>query len=1677
MARQRNTMKYFTLSFAGKLDESISPAFLARGEAFTRMMNVRRNRDGELESRRSFVSKISKFISGNDDERVVKLWASKNGTLLGITTKAVYIYNSTQTRWAKLVDRTNQKLSTYSITQKEEDIKHLGITNIGDGDDNLNLLIIYSFKNRIFVKIFNTKQKRVLGKEQEIIVREIGARTIEGLAVDKKDNGFWLGILTDSGITIKSYELQIRSTEVIGGFEIGFRWHVAFQKEGSDINKANIEKMIFENGKVYYRIGGVVRSQPYDNPNDIPEPNKTIINPATNAQDFERKTLHDFRLWNEFVYKNERFKLIWSEQTGYFLINQNNKIIGHYFANNVPIRTSEPPRMEYYGSAVEKDNKVYIPVLFSGQIEVVAGGKFRFPLGCKLLEFDFESKIPPSIEQLGNQTFIGGPVINYFDNQDVSELGFAERPKIEKTEAEDYDKWAYSENVVREDPIANDDNTETPVPIYELPTSSELNTDDYDGFDSEIEKKNTPYTVEDVEFTAKAVNVNGAWKTTGTPEEVMKEAEKRDLRYGTNSDGTLVKKYGRLATLKYDDTEKAVVATFTGVPALVGSEGHPEGLLVNGIAPVLEFMYYVLSSGTLTAYHFTETNPFTAGTKYNIKIPSAEVLQTKDLDQALTPTDDKPLKINEVKLRQFKNQTITMRSRAAAPVIETGVSYGKLNHLDWQGAVSNPDVVRGELSIPANDGGTGVTNGNLVSRDLGTGINFNVSAVISSSVTRGPARPSFKDQFTRSIGSSFSQNNSTSVTATHFAYTGSGFNIYIVNIATGVVSNFQSPVYEGSRRVGINAIHLSSSALYLAGEGRNGELYAYKFSLTGSLQRTVYLGDEGSHGYSITSNSTHTFWMGLDTSGPRNRDDYWYIERFDLDLRNKTRERNSSVENNRTFLGANDTYLFTGSYDSSSIRRIPTNNFGSSGSSLSISRDTIAFNNNNIFTTSGNTLSRRSLSGTQIDSVALKRSSGYRFGLAGASDSILTIVSASSPTMQERYNLQVNLSVPGFGRNLTLVISAAKGSYANVDALESDFKSKVNELNFNSSSEGPAKLTVSGDLTTVDKLSKTTNYYLVYNLDAKYTSSSLLKTIVDSGNFNIEFVSPSGRSFLSDGRFLAPTILSASFNSNLENLKADDIKDNLLLVSSANQNQTNQFVLNEFSKSKGPTSGRHYYYRKTSANPLQINSSVVNFVEPPERLIFRYILVTLRPTADQVLTAHVYQYACRFKWLDENGLEFRSPLSPKIQIFTNTPIGLPGNQPTFDVNFLNLTNKKNGVTIEIYRTRDKRGTFLFLKEISNKPDFEGGKEIITDDVEDKDLGQVLDPNKYVVSGADNILTYRNRFVLYGFPEFKNRFRVSSKLRPFTNQGISFLRNRPALPGDSIEIRMSSDIIAIAQLDQALVIFCEDGVYFWVINENSVRQEEPVKITSLTNLRPVDSIAVSEVANGLFILTPLRGMWNLTRGQGVNFSGEGIQDFKGRLRDVGVRLQSAEEIKYITTDQANYPILCYDYRHHEWFVDSILNAVSQTVWQGKHLILKSDGTILTEDEDFKSDFNHVVQTGWLNFSAIQGLNRIREVSLLADFEELKSIALDIAIDFREELKERKMYKPSKPADSKEFEKKRTIFRFQITNQEVRGMRLRWTISAKSVKLISMFFKVDVKSVGAKDAKALGGSSGT
>ena len=197
-------------------------------------------------------------------------------------------------------------------------------------------------------------------------------------------------------------------------------------------------------------------------------------------------------------------------------------------------------------------------------------------------------------------------------------------------------KWAYGDRLFTENEYG------VKVPFHQLPTAGQIRNDQFGSFDVEIERKNSPFTVESVNFT---IDSSGM----GTFESNPDLATKRLLRYSTNtSDGTSSKNYGTLATITWDNTKKAVVVTFTGVsaPSPSGSDGHPEGIVVDSKAPAWEFMKYTLSSSSrkeLTAYHYPRdgVNPFKPSTTYKIEVPLCNSLQSKNLDAIQNPENER----------------------------------------------------------------------------------------------------------------------------------------------------------------------------------------------------------------------------------------------------------------------------------------------------------------------------------------------------------------------------------------------------------------------------------------------------------------------------------------------------------------------------------------------------------------------------------------------------------------------------------------------------------------------------------------------------------------------------------------------------------------------------------------------------------------------------------------------------------------------------------------------------------------------------------------------------------------------------------------------------------------------------------------------------------------------------
>ena len=102
----------------------------------------------------------------------------------------------------------------------------------------------------------------------------------------------------------------------------------------------------------------------------------------------------------------------------------------------------------------------------------------------------------------------------------------------------------------------------------------------------------------------------------------------------------------------------------------------------------------------------------------------------------------------------------------------------------------------------------------------------------------------------------------------------------------------------------------------------------------------------------------------------------------------------------------------------------------------------------------------------------------------------------------------------------------------------------------------------------------------------------------------------------------------------------------------------------------------------------------------------------------------------------------------------------------------------------------------------------------------------------------------------------------------------------------------------------------------------------------------------------------------------------------------------------------------------------------------------------------------VETGWLNFGLIQGMQLIHRVILLAETRGLKKIDLEVSIDYENNFRQPISFIPGPTALQTSYAPLKKQFRFDFRENEVRAMKLKWIISAEYVRLISMLFTIGV-----------------
>ena len=1465
----------------------------------TRAENCIKTRTGALQSRPP-LQKFTNLPPSTDPDYIGKALSlfTIREQLFAVGSQGFASYRASEDSWTRFERRANIGMSTLPIQQKETDSLYPAMAKQGK-----SLYIFYVFEGKVFYRTYDLIENRVYGGERDSVADNSIIRGRSGRAkalyaeAELRANGntrrIWVGALTENGIYIDSLDKSVS----------------AFSHRESDI-----KRFVLEKDRVFYvDKNDAVKSVIY-NPSaeDTAQSDAVteIQDPVATAQDFRGFPLHDFQTWTSFIYKGSHFRVVWSVQTGFFLLDFSSRLVAHFYSNFTPFEKASPPKMVYLGKPYIEGTKVYFPVCRAGQQEEIAAGQTIFPLGIELVVFDMERETAPKVVTIGRQSVISGPILSYSDGQTVNEWTWPEKPKIVKTATDDYDKWPYSDIDI------------------ELPAINELERDQVAEVTLPFEGRVAPYLVKGVTFKAQA---NGSqWQSAPTAD--------RTLRYSSKvSDGSISSSYGGvLSKVFYDDSARAIVAEFTSAPAtLATGRDHPQTIFIAGAR--YDFQYWNVSSGTLKAYHYTEHNPITVGSDYEIKIPHASVIVSTGNPQTVQVANqdnrNTELRINEARLRRYTEKRIGRVQGVEEDLNTARVSMATLKTDDTRGAVSS-----GLASV------LGIT-AQMITTYRGRDLPLFGSSTYAE--TTGPSGSEYvpPDAVIDPREGSYK-----------FRYFGRS-NVWTFE-STDVSVPTPSYIY-------VNGVRIARTA-----SNRGSSPHSFTFG-------NVPSGSKGNAG---------TFNLNVEFSGGR--------------------------------------LLFN----------TPTTRINTSLGTLASTR----------------------ITGTSADLAGIEYT---------ASD------------------------------KLYIYFSGAKTAYSNSGALDSVIRTLLKSYTF---TEGDDEYiyTLPGSLRVANNYSDTNNVYVRYEITPV---TELLETIIGKTNINLLFTRKATTSFEEIDTQIEPSVYSAIYsafdnNDEAKEVTVQQVNPVSIFFLTTDRNQRNEFFFADrtFEKIPGPVGTNNYYYFATEDNPLRVNADVFSFAEPQTSLNLSYPLIRVQPnvSTDQILSARVYRYKCCFKHIDNNGIEHRSPFSDTISLFSNADIGLEGNRPTFDVNYLNLTNRKSGtIGIEIYRTANRSQVFRLVKEVQNRQRNE--KALITDDVEDTDLGQVAVADTLFLGGAREVDGYRDRFVFSNFYEKPNRLVISSPQRPLTNQGID-LKNQGTV-GDAIEILLSSEVKAARSMDSLLVIFGIDKSWVWTINERSLAQNSPEEITTLLNSSIRDGNSVLPVELGLIIQTD-KGFWSLSRGLDLKDIGADIQGGNDGFRSSSrvrscLTLQDKEEARFIT-DDPNFKICIFNMRFGTWTTFNDMNLISSAIYgigeQKAWCALDEAGNVLREvPQDQPAEMvtsvpktiKIVVSTGFVNLASILDFNRIREVTLLADFQGLEELELGVSYDFNPAVKETIEYRvtprQSGVLDLAAYEQRE--FRFQFRQQICSSIRFIWTARAVSAEFQGFRIGYDVsrRSATTQHARVLTG----
>lgn len=390
------------------------------------------------------------------------------------------------------------------------------------------------------------------------------------------------------------------------------------------------------------------------------------------------------------------------------------------------------------------------------------------------------------------------------------------------------------------------------------------------------------------------------------------------------------------------------------------------------------------------------------------------------------------------------------------------------------------------------------------------------------------------------------------------------------------------------------------------------------------------------------------------------------------------------------------------------------------------------------------------------------------------------------------------------------------------------------------------------------------------------------------------------------------------------------------------------------------------------------------------------------------LIAQKYFYVFTYEWTNNQGNLERS--APSIPLIVDTTGGTSSNTLYVPTARLSYKTTPNPIRIVGYRWSVAQQVYYQFTSLTNPiiNDESVDYVVITDTLSDAQiLGNTL---LYTTGGVvENIsppasiasALFKNRLFLVD-AEDRNLIWFSKQVIEAVPVEMSDLLTFYVAPTSGAQ-GSTGPITALSAMDDKLIIFKSDAIYYVTGNgpDNTGANNdfsEPIFITSSVGCANPDSIVL--MPQGLMFQSD-KGIWLLGRDLNTNYIGAPVEAYNSLTVTSANAIPGTNQVRFII---GNSVTLMYDYYFQQWGTFTNIQAISATLYQGKHTYLNEFGAVFQESKGTYVDGSVPVlmnfTTSWINLAGLQGFQRVYFIYLLGTYITPFKLNFQLAYDYNE-----------------------------------------------------------------------------